>query len=198
MFCHITENWRGRPLVRREVVVNLIGHTTTRTGLEIHAELNEHSYPTGREVTDQQMQSLSIKRDKFHGERCLNRVMQRVVICFCAEVQRLMRQEHVHGTLRIRVRFHLRSRLHPAGTRAPRCGVRGDPRRGPYRTRVAAGVSPARGYARRRSRQGPHTQPVYDAAAALVYASHVLGVDEAVIRATVRQHARALRARSLQ
>jgi transposase len=68
MFCHITENWRGRPLVSRAVVVNLIGHTTTKTGLEIHSELNEHSYPTGREVTDQQMESLSIKREKFHGE----------------------------------------------------------------------------------------------------------------------------------
>jgi len=68
MFCHMTENWRGRPLVSRAVVVNLIGHTTTKTGLEIHSELNENSYPTGREVTNQQMESLSIKREKFHGE----------------------------------------------------------------------------------------------------------------------------------
>jgi transposase len=68
MFCHITENWRGRPLVSREVVVNLIGHTTTTTGLTIQAELDENSYPTGREVTAQQMESLAIKRDKFHGE----------------------------------------------------------------------------------------------------------------------------------
>ena len=68
LFCHMTENWRGRPLVSREVVVNLIGHTTTQTGLEIYSELDENSYPTGREVSDQQMQSLSIKRDKFHGE----------------------------------------------------------------------------------------------------------------------------------
>jgi hypothetical protein len=68
MFCHITENWRGRPLVSREVVVNLIGHTTTKTGLEIHSELNDNTYPTGREVTDQQLESLSIKREKFHGE----------------------------------------------------------------------------------------------------------------------------------
>jgi hypothetical protein len=67
-FCHITENWRGRPLVSREVVVNLIGHTTTKTGLAIRSELDENSYPTGREVTAQQMESLSIKRDKFHGE----------------------------------------------------------------------------------------------------------------------------------
>ena len=68
LFCHMTENWRGRPLVSREVVVNLIGHTTTQTGLEIYSKLDENSYPTGREVSDQQMQSLSIKRDKFHGE----------------------------------------------------------------------------------------------------------------------------------
>jgi transposase len=68
MFCHITENWRGRPLVSREVVVNLIGSTTTKTGLEIRAELDRGSYPTGREVTDQQMEGLSIKREKFHGE----------------------------------------------------------------------------------------------------------------------------------
>jgi transposase len=68
MFCHITENWRGRPLVSREVVVNLIGHTTTKTGLAIRSALDERSYPTGREVTDQQMESLAMTRDKFHGE----------------------------------------------------------------------------------------------------------------------------------
>jgi Rhodopirellula transposase DDE domain len=68
MFCHITENWRGRPLVSREVVVNLIGSTKTKTGLEIRAELDGGSYPVGREVTEQQIESLSIKREKFHGE----------------------------------------------------------------------------------------------------------------------------------
>ena len=68
MFCHITENWRGRPLVSREVVVNLIGHTTTKTGLAIQSELDEGNYPTGREVSDEQMEGLSIRRDKFHGE----------------------------------------------------------------------------------------------------------------------------------
>jgi len=68
MFCHITENWRGRPLVSREVVVNLIGHTTTKTGLAIRSVLDENSYPTGREVTAQQLESLAIKQDKFHGE----------------------------------------------------------------------------------------------------------------------------------
>jgi hypothetical protein len=68
MFCYSTENWRGRPLVSREVVVNLIGHTTTKTGLAIRSALDETCYPTGREVTAQQMESLSMKQDKFHGE----------------------------------------------------------------------------------------------------------------------------------
>jgi hypothetical protein len=68
MFCHITENWRGRPLVSREVVVNLIGHTTTKTGLAIRSELDKGSYPTGRAVSEEQMDGLAIRRDKFHGE----------------------------------------------------------------------------------------------------------------------------------
>jgi Rhodopirellula transposase DDE domain len=68
MFCHITENWRGRPLVSREVVVNLIGGTKTKAGLEVRSELDGGSYPTGREVTDQQIDGLSIKRETFHGE----------------------------------------------------------------------------------------------------------------------------------
>ena len=66
MFCYITENWSGRPLVSREVVVNLIDHRTTKTELAIRSELDENSYPTGREVTEQ-LESLAIKRDKFHG-----------------------------------------------------------------------------------------------------------------------------------
>ena len=68
MFCHITENWRGRPLVSRAVVVNLIGAVTTKEGLTIQSELDKNSYETGRKVTDQQMKSLSIERDAFHGE----------------------------------------------------------------------------------------------------------------------------------
>jgi transposase len=68
MFCHITENWRGRPLVSREVVVNLIGGTTTREGLSIRSELDANCYPLGREVSDSQMEELSIMPDKFHGK----------------------------------------------------------------------------------------------------------------------------------
>jgi len=68
MFCHITDNWRGRPLVSREVVVNLIGHTTTTTGLAIRSALDDNSYPTGQEVTAEQMERLALKQEKFHGE----------------------------------------------------------------------------------------------------------------------------------
>ena len=51
MFSHITENWRGRPLISREVIVNLIGHTTTGTGLTIQAELDENTYSSGIKMT---------------------------------------------------------------------------------------------------------------------------------------------------
>jgi hypothetical protein len=65
MFSHITENWRGRPLVNREVVVNLIGSTTTDTGLSIRSELDDGNYPTGRKVTDEQMKGLMIRKESF-------------------------------------------------------------------------------------------------------------------------------------
>ncbi len=68
MFCHITENWRGRPLVSRSVVVNLIGNTRTKAGLRINAELDTNSYPTGVKVTDEELATVRIKKAKFHGE----------------------------------------------------------------------------------------------------------------------------------
>jgi hypothetical protein len=68
MFCHITENWRGRPLVSRAVVVNLIGGTRTRTGLRIQAELDTNAYENGIKVTNQELAEVRLKRDKFHGE----------------------------------------------------------------------------------------------------------------------------------
>ena len=68
MFCHITENWRGRPLVDHAVVVNLIGSTRTRTGLRVEAELDTNTYEKGIKVTDQEMESVRLKRDKFHGD----------------------------------------------------------------------------------------------------------------------------------
>jgi transposase len=68
MFCHITANWRGRPLISRRVVVNLIGSTTTQNGLRIKAGLDENVYPPGIKVTDEELASLAIERDAFHGE----------------------------------------------------------------------------------------------------------------------------------
>ncbi len=68
MVSHITQNWRGRPLVCREVVVNLIGAVTTKQGLRIQSELDENSYESGRKVTDEEMEQLSIERADFHGE----------------------------------------------------------------------------------------------------------------------------------
>jgi transposase len=68
MFCHITENWRGRPLLSRVAVVELIAGTSTEQGLTIRAELDEDTYETGRKVSDEEMQSLAIKRCDFHGE----------------------------------------------------------------------------------------------------------------------------------
>ena len=68
MFCHITENWRGKPLVSRAVIVNLIGNTKTRTGLTIKAELDENMYPTGLKVVDEGLAAIRILRDKFHDD----------------------------------------------------------------------------------------------------------------------------------
>ena len=68
MFCHITQNWRGQPLMSHAVVVNLIGSTRTRTGLRVQAELDTGTYAKGIKVTEQEMESLRLKKDKFHGE----------------------------------------------------------------------------------------------------------------------------------
>jgi Rhodopirellula transposase DDE domain len=68
MFCHITENWRGKPLVSRVAVVNLIASTKTKAGLSIQAELDTNSYPTGIEVTDEELAAVKIKKHSFHGD----------------------------------------------------------------------------------------------------------------------------------
>ncbi len=68
MFCHITNNWRGRPLISREVVVNLIGSTTTNSGLHIRSQLDENTYQAGIKVSDEELAELAIERDEFHGE----------------------------------------------------------------------------------------------------------------------------------
>jgi len=68
MFSHITRNWRGRPLVSHEVIINLIANTTTKTGLKIRAGLDTANYPTGITVTDEELAALNLKRANFHGE----------------------------------------------------------------------------------------------------------------------------------
>jgi len=68
MFCHITSNWRGRPLESLEVIVNLIANTQTSKGLTIQADLNVNSYPKGIKISDAEMSRLNITRADFHGE----------------------------------------------------------------------------------------------------------------------------------
>jgi hypothetical protein len=68
LFCHITQNWRGRPLASREAIVSLIGKTTTEAGLRVEAELDTTDYPTGITVTDEELAALKLKRAAFHGE----------------------------------------------------------------------------------------------------------------------------------
>jgi hypothetical protein len=68
MFCHITANWRGQPLESREIIVSLLGGTTTAQGLRIQAILDAGLYPTGVKVSEAEMQALRIKRAAFHGD----------------------------------------------------------------------------------------------------------------------------------
>lgn len=68
LFCHITENWRGRPLTDHETVVQLIGSVRTSTGLTVKARLDIRSYATGIKVTDSQMDDLALTQERFHGE----------------------------------------------------------------------------------------------------------------------------------
>lgn len=72
LFSHISMNWRGRPLTSHEVIVQTIAATTTSTGLTVHAELDQASYPTGVKIPDQQMKTLEsggiLTRHEFHGE----------------------------------------------------------------------------------------------------------------------------------
>lgn len=68
MFSYISKNWRGKPLINRETVVNLIGATKTEKGLKIRAKLDENIYQKGREVTDEELKNVNIEKVDFHGE----------------------------------------------------------------------------------------------------------------------------------
>lgn len=72
LFCHISMNWRGRPLTSHEVIVKTIAATTTRAGLTVQAELDTNTYPTGVKIPDKRMKALEttgiLVRHDFHGE----------------------------------------------------------------------------------------------------------------------------------
>lgn len=68
LFAHVAMNWRGRPLTSHQVVVELIGATTTRSGLRVRAELDQASYPLGVKVGDAELAAVPLQRHDFHGE----------------------------------------------------------------------------------------------------------------------------------
>ena len=61
-------NWRGKPLVSHQVIVQLIGFTTTKTGLKVCCELDANLYPKAIKVSDEEMLAIKITRNEFHGE----------------------------------------------------------------------------------------------------------------------------------
>ena len=68
LFSFITQNWRGKPLVTHQVIVNLIAATTTKTGLIVRSRLDDRVYAKGRRVTDKQLAGVHLEPDAFHGE----------------------------------------------------------------------------------------------------------------------------------
>ena len=68
LFSHITRNWRGRPLINHETIVNLIANTRTSTGLKVQCRLDTNAYPTGIQVSDEEMAQLNITHHESHGE----------------------------------------------------------------------------------------------------------------------------------
>jgi hypothetical protein len=68
LFSFISQNWRGKPLISHEVIVNLIAGTTTATGLTVHSELDTGTYPPGVKVSDREVAEIDLHRDKFHGD----------------------------------------------------------------------------------------------------------------------------------
>jgi transposase len=68
LFSFISQNWRGKPLVSHETIVNLIAATTTKTGLKVSCELDRGSYPSGLKVSKEEMRAINLQRDTFHGE----------------------------------------------------------------------------------------------------------------------------------
>lgn len=68
LFSFISQNWRGKPLVSHEVIVNLIAATTTQTGLKVQCKLDKGTYPKGRKVSKEEFETINLRRDNFHGD----------------------------------------------------------------------------------------------------------------------------------
>ena len=68
MFCQISNNWRAKPLVNLETIVELIGNTTTTTGLKIKTKVDSKIYKKGKKISKEEFDSINIKPFKFHGE----------------------------------------------------------------------------------------------------------------------------------
>lgn len=68
LFSYITKNWRGKPLLTRETVVNLIANTSTEAGLKVQAVLDENEYECSKKISDEEMASLNIREEDFHPE----------------------------------------------------------------------------------------------------------------------------------
>ncbi|MCB8916333.1 MAG: hypothetical protein H6666_00280 [Ardenticatenaceae bacterium] len=68
LFSFITQNWRGKPLVTHQVIVDLISATTTGKGLQVHSRLDDRLYQTNRRVSDKQLANVNLEPDSWHGE----------------------------------------------------------------------------------------------------------------------------------
>ena len=68
LFAFITQNWRGKPLVSHQVIVQLIGATTTKTGLSVACRIDDNLYPKGVAISDDEIEAINLTCDKFHGE----------------------------------------------------------------------------------------------------------------------------------
>ena len=68
LFAWISQNWRGKPLTSYAVILQLIAATTTQAGLTVQCQLDNNTYPAGRKVSEEEMATLSIRPDSFHGE----------------------------------------------------------------------------------------------------------------------------------
>ena len=68
LFSAISQNWRGKPLVNHEVIINLISATTTKNGLRVESQLDRNLYPKGIKISDKQMAEVQLRREEFHGD----------------------------------------------------------------------------------------------------------------------------------